>query len=67
MMLKVNVLAKSAIAILAVVVLVALVGYISTNDAALLEFVKSAFGWVIIGIIIITLLINAPRLLKTFR
>ena len=66
-MLNINVLAKSAIAILAVVVLVALVGYISTNDTALLEFVKSAFSWVIIGIIIITLLINAPRLLKIFR
>lgn len=66
-MLKINVLAKSAIAILAVVVLVALVGYISTNDTALLDFVKTAFGWVIIGIVVITLLINTPRLLKIFR
>ena len=66
-MLNINVLAKSAIAILAVVVLISMIGYISTNNNALLDFTKDAFGWVIIGIIIITLLINGPRILNMIR
>jgi uncharacterized RDD family membrane protein YckC len=67
MSLNIKVLATSALAILAVVVLISIIGYTSTNNSALLDFAKSAFGWVIGGIIVVTLLINFPRILRVIR
>jgi len=66
-MLNIKVLASSALAILAVVVLVAIIGYSSTNNQALLDFASTAFKWVIGGIIVVTILINLPRIARMLR
>jgi hypothetical protein len=63
--LNISVLAKSAIAILAVVVLMVFLGAMSTNSSELLDTGKSLFGWIVLAILGVTLIINLPRILRT--
>lgn len=61
---NIKIIATSTLAILAVVVLLSIVGYTTTADPALLEFAGKSFGWVVTGVIFVTLLINLPRFLR---
>jgi len=66
-MLNIKVLASSSLAILAVVVLIAIVGYVSTNNQALLDFASKAFMLVLGGIVLVTVLINLPRIVNALK
>ena len=62
---NINILAKSAFAILSVVALVSVVGYMNGGSQELLGFAMSVVQWVIIGSIAIAAMIHLPRLVKS--
>jgi uncharacterized membrane protein YhaH (DUF805 family) len=59
--LDISILAKSSIAILALVVLLVFWGGISQTSQQLIDLGKTLFLWVLIALVVITLIINAPR------
>jgi len=65
--LNISVLARSAIAILAVVVLIVFLGAISTNSSELLDTAKFLFVWIVLAILGVTLIINLPRILRNWH
>lgn len=65
-MINIKVIATSALAIMAAVVFLSLVGYISLRDTNLLSFAKSIGSFVLIAIIVVTAIINAPRIIRLF-
>ena len=52
---------SSVLGLLAIIIIVALTGYIATSNETLMNFVYTAFILVVIGVIVVTLIINAPR------
>jgi len=61
--LRIFVLAKTALAIMATVVLVMVIGNVLTGRPELLNAALNIGVWVIIAIILVALLINLPRAL----
>ena len=59
--LNVNIIAKSTLAILAVVVLFTMLSGIASNSAELIDTGKTLFTWVIIAVVLVTIIINLPR------
>ncbi len=55
---------SSVLGLLGIIILVALIGYITTKDTALLELVKTFFWVVVAGVVIVTIIINLPRFLR---
>lgn len=64
---NINILAKSTIAILAVVVLVTMMSGAAQNNQSLINVGISLFWGVIEALIIITIVINLPRILQVLR
>ncbi len=60
----INVLAKSAPAIIAATALVAILGYITSNNVALLDFADGAIKLAVVAVIIIAALIHGPRFMR---
>lgn len=59
----INILAKTALAIMAVVVLVTMVNGIGQNNQVIIDMAYSMFKGVLFTIVIVTGIINLPRLL----
>lgn len=61
---NISILAKTGTAILAVAVLVTMVNGIAQNSQAIIDMAWNMFWAVIFLIIIVTLIINLPRILR---
>ena len=61
---NISVIAKSSFAIVAVVALIAMLGYINTRDPELLAAAKTIAVAVIVGGVLIAALIHLPRFLR---
>jgi uncharacterized membrane protein YhaH (DUF805 family) len=67
MALDISILAKSTIAILALAVLLVFWGGISSTSQQLIDLGKTLFLWVLVALVLITLIINAPRFMKFMK
>lgn len=61
---SINIIAKSAIAILAVAALLTIVSGINLGNQNIIALGMDMFSKVLIGLIIITILINLPKILS---
>lgn len=61
---NINILAKSTLAILAVVALYSVITGSATNNPDLLGSGMSLAYWLIVAVIIVTIIINLPRFMR---
>ena len=59
-----NILAKTAFAIIALVSLFAMIGYAQSHDPELLKAALDIAKWVVVGSVLIAALIHLPRFLR---
>lgn len=65
-MININLLAKSALAIMAAGVFLSILGFITVGSVELLELAKYLGSFVLFAIIAVTAMINAPRIIHLF-